>query len=92
MVNLGCGCKPRPYPILDIPDSPTSSYCACVTILTDLYAFYLDHRRCGELDGGVEEIKPSEWCTCGAVMTRRADEEVVQCGNQASLRIASRAA
>jgi hypothetical protein len=24
-----------------------------VTLLTDLDAFYLDHRRCGELDAGV---------------------------------------
>ena len=23
-------------------------------LLDDLYAFYLEHRRCGELDGGVE--------------------------------------
>jgi hypothetical protein len=24
------------------------------SILQDLYAFYLEHQRCGELDGGVE--------------------------------------
>jgi len=26
-------------------------------LLDDLYAFYLEHRRCGELDGGVEESR-----------------------------------
>ena len=35
-----------------------------------LYAFYLEHQRCGELDGGAGE----EWiwmtCTCGAVISR----------------------
>jgi hypothetical protein len=51
-----------------------------VTLLTDLDAFYLDHRRCGELDGGVEEIRPGEWrvwfaCTCGVRINRSADSD-----------------
>jgi hypothetical protein len=37
-------------------------------LLRDLYAFYLEHERCGELDGGVEgEIV---WITCGAGIHR----------------------
>jgi hypothetical protein len=41
-----------------------------VSLLTELDAFNLDHRRCGDLDGGV-------WiaCDCGAAMARRADED-----------------
>jgi hypothetical protein len=27
-----------------------------VTLLTELDAFYTEHRRCGELDGGVEGV------------------------------------
>jgi hypothetical protein len=45
-----------------------------VSLLTELDAFYLDHRRCGELDAGVEG--PMVWiaCDCGARMARRAEE------------------
>jgi hypothetical protein len=44
-----------------------------VSVLTELDAFYLDHRRCGELDAGVDG--PVVWiaCECGASMARRAD-------------------
>jgi hypothetical protein len=45
-----------------------------VTLLTDLDAFYLDHRRrCGDLDSGIDW--PIVWiaCPCGASMARRAD-------------------
>jgi hypothetical protein len=40
-------------------------------LLTELDAFYLDHRQCGELDAGVEG--PVLWivCECGASMARR---------------------
>jgi hypothetical protein len=31
-----------------------------------LYAFYLEHRRCGELDGGVERGRVWMSCACGA--------------------------
>jgi hypothetical protein len=36
-----------------------------VTLLSELDAFYLDHRRCGELDAGVDG--PVVWfdCACG---------------------------
>jgi hypothetical protein len=45
-----------------------------VTLLTDLDAFYLVHRRCGELEAGVED--PTVWfdCECGARIARRADD------------------
>jgi hypothetical protein len=31
-----------------------------------LYAFYLEHRRCGELDGGFENERLWMSCDCGA--------------------------
>jgi hypothetical protein len=46
-----------------------------VSLLTELDAFYLDHRRCGELEAGLDG--PVVWmsCECGAGMARRADED-----------------
>ena len=42
-----------------------------MSLLTELDAFYLDHRRCGELDGGVEGDDCSRMsCSCGAVLVR----------------------
>ena len=45
-----------------------------MSILTELDAFYVDHRECGELDAGVDG--PVVWfaCACGVRMARRADE------------------
>jgi hypothetical protein len=45
-----------------------------VTILTELDAFSLDYRQCGELEAGVDG--PIVWiaCGCGATVARRADE------------------
>ena len=42
-------------------------------LLTDLDAFFTDHRQCGDLDAGVEG--PTVWfdCECGA-QARRADD------------------
>jgi hypothetical protein len=42
-----------------------------VGLPTELDAFYLDHRLCGELEAGVEG--PVAWivCECGATMVRR---------------------
>jgi hypothetical protein len=39
-----------------------------VTLLAALYAFFQEHRRCGELDGGVEGDR-----VCG-VLVRRVDQ------------------
>jgi hypothetical protein len=46
-----------------------------VSLLTELDVFYTEHRRCGELEAGVEG--PVVWitCDCGASVARRADEE-----------------
>lgn len=46
------------------------------TLLDDLDAFYLEHRRCGELDGGVEGDRVWITCECGAGMARRVSQEV----------------
>jgi hypothetical protein len=51
----------------------------CVTfaasLLTNLDAFSTEHRRCGDLDAGVDW--PIVWiaCPCGASMARRVDED-----------------
>ena len=40
---------------------------ACPSPLDALDAFYLEHRRCGELDGGVDEAQDSQaygWFVC----------------------------
>jgi hypothetical protein len=43
-------------------------------LLADLEAFLQEHRRCGDMDGGVE----GEWvwmtCECGAELSRPLDE------------------
>src|SRR5215472_1970869 len=40
-------------------------------LLRDLDAFYLEHRRCGELDTGVEDGRVWMTCDgCGAVLSR----------------------
>jgi hypothetical protein len=46
-----------------------------VSLLTDLDAFYTDHRLCGELDAGVEGEVVWIACDCGASMARRVDED-----------------
>ena len=65
---------------LGIPGSAAVRYSASVTLLLELHAFLQEHRRCGELDAAVEEITPGDWrvwftCTCGARMTRSADDD-----------------
>jgi hypothetical protein len=47
-----------------------------VALLDDLDAFYLEHRRCGEMDSTIEG--DGVWMTysrCAAVMVRIDDEE-----------------
>jgi hypothetical protein len=45
-----------------------------VTLLGELYAFYQEHRRCGELESKVTEDEPG-WvlmsCTCGGRIARQ---------------------
>ena len=46
-----------------------------MTLLTELDAFLNEHRRCGELDGGVDEATLWLACECGAAIApRHADE------------------
>jgi hypothetical protein len=45
-----------------------------VSLLTELDAFYTEHRRCGELEAGADG--PVVWigCECGARIARRAND------------------
>ena len=45
-----------------------------MTLLTELDALYLDHRRCGELDADVDGVVIRFDCECGARIARRADD------------------
>jgi hypothetical protein len=45
-----------------------------VTLLTELDAFYVDHRRYGEMDAGVDGVVIWFDCECGAQIARRADD------------------
>lgn len=42
-------------------------------LLTALIAFVAEHRRCGELDGGLDDGYVWTPCSCGAKIARRAD-------------------
>jgi hypothetical protein len=46
-----------------------------VTLLTDLDHFYLHHRRCGELEAGVDGAMVRFGRECGARMARRAEDQ-----------------
>jgi hypothetical protein len=39
---------------------------AGLTLFEALYVFYQEHRRCGDLDGGVDGDRVWMTCTCGA--------------------------
>jgi hypothetical protein len=57
--------------------SPTPAPCGrlpAVSLLTELDAFFTDHRLCGDLDAGVEGEVVWIACDCGARMARRVDE------------------
>jgi hypothetical protein len=45
------------------------------TLFDDRWAFYQEHRRCGELDAAVEGDRVWMTCTCGAVINRDADRD-----------------
>ena len=49
-----------------------------MTLLSDLEAFYEEHRRCGELESDVTDGEPG-WivmaCTCGAQIARRISDD-----------------
>jgi hypothetical protein len=42
-----------------------------VSLLTEPDAFYTEHRRCGELDAGVDGAVVWMVCECGAGVARR---------------------
>jgi hypothetical protein len=46
-----------------------------VTLFEGLYAFFQEHRRCGDPDGGVEDDRVWMTCTCGAAINRPADDD-----------------
>jgi len=46
-----------------------------VTLLAALYAFFLEHERCGELDSAVDGDRVGMACTWGAVINRCADDD-----------------
>jgi len=46
-----------------------------MTLLDALYAFYLEHERCGELDSGLDGDRIWMTCTCGALINRCADDD-----------------
>lgn len=49
-----------------------------MSLLHELDAFYLEHRRCGELEANVTDGEPG-WvvivCSCGAQIARRISAE-----------------
>jgi hypothetical protein len=46
-----------------------------VSLLTDLDVFSTEHRRCGDLDAGVDDVMVWIACDCGASIARRVDED-----------------
>jgi hypothetical protein len=65
-------CRRLPDPVADVD---VLRYARAVSLLTELNAFFSDHRRCDDLDADVDG--PIAWiaCDCGASMARRADED-----------------
>jgi len=39
-------------------------------LIGTVYAFYLEHSRCGELETGVEDERVWMTCTCGTAISR----------------------
>ena len=46
-----------------------------MTLLDALYAFYQEHEHCGDLDSAVAGDRVWMTCTCGAVISRRIDDD-----------------
>jgi hypothetical protein len=46
-----------------------------MTLLDDLHAFLQEHRRCGDLDSGLDGARVWMTRTCGAVINRSADDD-----------------
>ena len=50
-----------------------------MSLLTDLNAFSLEHRYCGDLEAGVDGDVVWIACPCGAIIARRVDEAEDAC-------------
>ena len=46
-----------------------------MSLLTELDAFFAEHRACGGLDAGLDESVVLVDCECGAGMARRVNED-----------------
>jgi hypothetical protein len=44
-----------------------------VSLLTELDAFFTEHRRCGGLEAGVDDVAVWMSCTCGARISHPVD-------------------
>jgi hypothetical protein len=68
-------------PMCDVANVKTGSCCrppheaGHVPPLAALVAFFGEHRRCGELDGGAEGDVVWMTCTCGAGISQRRELE-----------------
>jgi hypothetical protein len=49
-----------------------------MSLLTDLDAFYMEHRRCGDLDAGHDGAVAWLTCRCGATMARRLPDAALE--------------
>ena len=47
-----------------------------MTLFDALYAFYQEHRRCGDLDSGLDGDRVWMTCTCGAAITQVLEPDV----------------
>ena len=57
--------------LMALADAEPCDTLPAVCLLTDMDAFYLDHRRCGELDAGVDGVVIRFDCECGARIADR---------------------
>jgi hypothetical protein len=46
-----------------------------MSLLADLDAFFQEHQHCGDLDSAVEGDRMWMTCTCGAAISRPADDD-----------------
>jgi len=56
-------------------------------LFDDLDAFYLEHRRCGELDGGLDGERVWMPCDCGAGIAHPIRTDTHKSGNETTGRM-----
>ena len=59
------------------PSADGATLRAMRMLLDDLVAFFQEHRRCGALEGGVDDGRVWMTCECGAKMTQSLDRRVL---------------